>query len=335
MQPDRLARRLLHLISVLLGVTVVVFLMMQATPGDPAEIMLAGQNASAQTLAALRHDMGLDLPLTVRFFHYLGHALTGDFGQSFFQRRPVLAVIGERLPATIELSVAALLLALAVAIPLGVAAAMRRGGWLDRLATAGALLGVSLPGFWFGILLLIDFSVQLHLLPISGEIDYALAPPQITGFVVIDAILSGRPASLGNALAHLILPAVTLGLPTAAVLMGVVRASMQEVLRQDYVLFAEAKGLSRSRVLLVHALKNALLPAVSVAALETGALLGGNMIIETVFGWPGLGRLVVESIFQRNYPLVQTAVLLYAATYVVINLVADMLYAVLNPRVRV
>ena len=332
---DRLVRRLLHLISVLLGVTVVVFLMMQATPGDPAEIMLAGQNASAQTLAALRHDMGLDLPLTVQFFHYLGQALTGDFGQSFYQRRPVLAVIAERLPATIELSVAALLLALVVAIPLGVAAAVRRGGWLDRLATAGALLGVSLPGFWFGILLLIGFAVRLHLLPISGEIDYALAPPHITGFVVIDAILSGRPASLGNALAHLILPAITLGLPTAAVLMGVVRASMQEVLRQDYVLFAEAKGLSRSRVLLVHALKNALLPAVSVAALETGALLGGNMIIETVFGWPGLGRLVVESIFQRNYPLVQTAVLLYAATYVLINLAADILYAVLNPRVRV
>jgi ABC-type dipeptide/oligopeptide/nickel transport system permease component len=332
---DRLARRLLHLISVLLGVTVVVFLMMRATPGDPAEIMLAGQNASAQTLAALRHDMGLDLPLTVRFFHYLGHALTGDFGQSFYQRRPVLVVIAERLPATIELSVAALLLALVVAIPLGVAAAVRRRGWLDRLATAGALLGVSLPGFWFGILLLIGFAVQLHLLPISGEIDYALAPPHITGFVVIDAILSGRPASLGNALAHLILPAITLGLPTAAVLMGVVRASMQEVLRQDYVLFAEAKGLSRSRVLLVHALKNALPPAVSVAALETGSLLGGNMIIETVFGWPGLGRLVVESIFQRNYPLVQTAVLLYAATYVVINLAADLLYAVLNPRVRV
>lgn len=335
MSLDRLARRLLYLISVLLGVTVVVFLMMQATPGDPAEIMLAGQNASAQTLAALRHDMGLDLPLTARFFHYLGHALTGDFGQSFFQRRPVMAVIAERLPATIELSAAALLLALAVAIPLGVAAAVRRGGWLDRLATAGALLGVSLPGFWFGILLLIGFAVQLHLLPVSGEIDYALAPQHITGFVAIGAILSGRPASLGNALAHLILPAITLGLPTAAVLMGVVRASMQEVLRQDYVLFAEAKGLSRSRVLLVHALKNALLPAVSVAALETGALLGGNMIIETVFGWPGLGRLVVESIFQRNYPLVQTAVLLYATTYVLINLAADMLYAVLNPRVRV
>jgi ABC-type dipeptide/oligopeptide/nickel transport system permease component len=333
-RPDVLARRLLHLIPVLFGVTVIVFLMMSATPGDPAEIMLAGQNASAEQVASLRHDMGLDLPLLDRFGRFVVHAFAGDFGLSLFHRRQVAAVIAERLPATIELSVAALILALLMAIPLGVLAGVRRGGMVDRMTSIGSLLGVSMPGFWFGILLLMLFAVRLRLLPVSGEIDFAATPPRVTGFLLIDWLPAGRLDSLFDALRHLALPAITLALPMAAVLMGVVRASMQEVLRQDYITFAEAKGIPHSRVLLLHALKNALLPAVSVAALETGSLLGGNMIVETVFGWPGLGRLVVESIFQRNYPLVQAAVLLYAVTYVLINLAADLLYAVLNPRVR-
>ena len=334
MRPDVLARRVLHLIPVLLGVTVIVFLMMSATPGDPAEIMLAGQNASAEQVASLRHDMGLDLPLVDRFGRFVSHALELDFGLSLFHRRPVASVIAERLPATIELSVAALVLALAVAIPLGVLAGVRRGSVLDRLASVGSLLGVSMPGFWFGILLLILFAVRLRLLPVSGEIDFAAMPPHLTGFLLVDSLLAGRLDSFADTLRHLTLPAITLALPMAGVLTGVIRASMQEALRQDYITFAEAKGIRHSRVLLLHALKNALLPAVSVAALETGSLLGGNMIVESVFGWPGLGRLVVESIFQRNYPLVQAAVLLYAVTYVLINLAADMLYSVLNPRVR-
>jgi ABC-type dipeptide/oligopeptide/nickel transport system permease component len=332
--PDVIARRLLHLIPVLAGITVIVFLMMSATPGDPAEIMLAGQNASADQVATLRHDMGLDLPLLDRFGRFVGHAVEGDFGLSLFHRRPVASVIAERLPATVELSLAALVLALAVAIPLGVLAAVRRGGVVDRLVSVGSLLGVSMPGFWFGILLLILFAVRLRWLPVSGEIDFSASPPHVTGLLLIDSLLTARLDSLADALRHLALPAITLALPMAAVLIGVVRAAMQEVLRQDYITFAEAKGIRHSRVLLLHALKNALLPAVSVAALETGSLLGGNMIVETVFGWPGLGRLVVESIFQRNYPLVQAAVLLYAVTYVLINLAADLLYTVLNPRVR-
>lgn len=334
MSPILLLRRLLHLIPVLFGVTVIVFLMMSLTPGDPAEIMLANQNATPAQIATLRHDMGLDRPLLARFASFVGHAVRGDFGQSLFQRRPVAAVIAERLPATIELSAAALLFALLLAIPLGVLAAVHRGGILDRLATVGALFGVSLPGFWFGILLLIAFAVNLRLLPVSGAIDFAHQPPTATGFLVIDSILAGRLDSLGNALAHLLLPAITLGLPMAAILMRVTRASMLEVLRQDYITFAEAKGLSRTRILALHALKNALLPTVTVAAIETGSLLGGNMVVETVFGWPGLGRLVVESIFVRNYPLVQAAVLLYAVTYVLMNFLADLLYTVLNPRVR-
>ena len=334
MSPAALLTRLLHLIPVLLGVTVVVFLMMAATPGDPAEVMLAGQQATPAQVAALRHDMGLDRPPLERFGLFVGHAVRGQFGQSLFHRRPVAQVIAERLPATIELSLAALVFALVVAIPLGVLAAVKRGGWLDRAATFGTLLGVSLPGFWFGILLLIGFAVQWRLLPVSGEIDYDAQPPGVTGFLLVDSVLAGRLDSLLNTLAHLALPAITLGLPMAAILMRVTRSSMLDVLRQDYITFAEAKGLSRGRVLLVHALKNALLPTVTVAALETGALLGGNMVVETVFGWPGLGRLVVESIFVRNYPLVQAAVLLYAVTFVLLNFCADLLYTILNPRVR-
>lgn len=334
MTPAALAQRIVYLVPVLLGVTVIVFVMMLMTPGDPAEIMLASQNATPAQVAALRHDMGLDRPALVRFASFVGGALQGDFGQSLFHRRPVASVIAERLPATIELSLAAMGFALLLAIPLGVLAAVQRGRWLDRLATVGSLFGVSLPGFWFGILLLMGFAVNLRLLPVSGAIDYAQQPPLFTGFLVLDSILAGRLDSLGNALAHLLLPAVTLGLPMAAILMRVTRASMLEVLRQDYITFAEAKGLGRARILGLHALKNALLPTVTVAAIEAGSLLGGNMVVETVFGWPGLGRLVVESIFQRNYPLVQAAVLLYAVTYVLMNFIADLLYTALNPRVR-
>lgn len=330
----RLIDRLLQLGPVLLGVTVIVFLMITLTPGDPVEIMLGDMKATPEQAEALRRDMGLDRPPVERFVHFLGNAAQGNFGLSFFHRRPVGEVIAERLPATIELTLAALLLALAISIPLGAMAAVHRGGWLDRTATVGSLLGVSLPGFWFGILLIMLFSVHFGLTPVSGRIGYGSEVPTVTGLLTVDALLAGRVDSFLQALRHLALPAVTLALPMAAPLMRVTRASMLEVLRSDYVTFAEAKGLSRRRVLWRHALKNALMPTVTIAALETGSLLGGNMIVESVFGWPGLGRLVVESIFARNYPLVQAAVLLYAVTYVLLNFLADVAYTLLNPKVR-
>jgi ABC-type dipeptide/oligopeptide/nickel transport system permease component len=334
MKASAVASRLLQLVPVLLGVSVIVFLMMWLTPGDPVEVMLAGQQASAEQVASLRHDMGLDRPPAERFFVFLGNAVTGNFGLSFFHRRPVADVIAERLPATIELTLAALLLALLIAIPLGIAAAVKRGSLVDRVATVGSLFGVSLPGFWFGILLLILFSVNLKLLPVSGRTSLSCEVSSLTHLLTIDALLRGRFDCAGQALRYLTLPALTLALPTAAVLMRVMRTSMIEVLRSDYVAFAEAKGLSPRRVLLRHALKNALAPTVTVAAIETGSLLGGNMVVETVFGWPGLGRLVVESIFVRNYPLVQAAVLLYAVTYVLLNFAADVIYTRLNPKVE-
>ena len=334
MNLSRVLERLVQLPVVLLGVSVIVFLMMALTPGDPVEIMLADQRATAEQAASLRHDLGLDRPLATRFLIFLGNALTGDFGISFFHRRPVFDVIAERLPATIELTLVALLVAVAVAVPLGVAAAVKRDSWLDRALSAVSLFGVSLPGFWFGILLILVFAVNLGVFPVGGRMPFSAEVARVTGFLLIDTLIAGRPDALLRALSHLALPAITLGLPTAALLARVIRSAMAEVLAADYVLFAEAKGLPRRRVLFLHALKNALIPAVTVLAIETGSLLGGNMIVETVFGWPGLGRLVVESIFARNYPLVQAAVLLYAVTYVLLNFAADLLYAALNPKVR-
>ncbi|HEY5632720.1 MAG TPA: ABC transporter permease [Burkholderiaceae bacterium] len=334
MKLGRLIERIAQLGLVLIGVSVIVFFMMALTPGDPVEIMLGDQHATKEQADALRRDMGLDLPIHERFATFLSNAVSGNFGLSFFHRRPVADVIAERLPATIELSLVALVLALAIAIPLGVLAAVKKNTILDRIATVGSLFGVSLPGFWFGILLLLLFAVNLRLLPVSGRIDYDYQIAAVTHLLLIDTLLAGRIDAFGNALAHILLPAITLGLPMAAILMRVTRTSMLEVLSQDYITFAQAKGLSQRRVLLRHALKNALIPTVTVAAIETGSLLGGNMIVETVFGWPGLGRLVVESIFVRNYPLVQAAVLFYAVTYVMLNFVADILYTVLNPRVK-
>ncbi|MDP4033911.1 MAG: ABC transporter permease [Pseudorhodobacter sp.] len=334
MSLGKFIERLLQLVPVLLGVSLIAFLMMALTPGDPVQIMIGDQNISPEQEAALRHGLGLDRPIVERFFIFLGNAVQGDFGQSFYHRRPVADVIAERLPATIELSLVALIVALVTAIPLGVLAAIRKNSILDKLATVGSLLGVSLPGFWFGILLIMLFAVQLHVLPVSGRIGYSSEIETITGFLLVDTLLRGNLPAFWDAVKHIILPAITLGLPMTAILMRVTRTSMLEVLRQDYVTFADAKGLSRRKVLFRHALKNALIPTVSVAAIETGSLLGGNMIVETVFGWPGLGRLVVESIFLRNYPLVQAAVLFYAVVYVALNFFADILYTILNPRVK-
>ena len=329
-----LMERLLQLIPVMLGISVIVFAMITLTPGDPVDVMLADTISTAEQEAALRHDMGLDLPVHERFLRFIGNAVTGDFGKSFFHRQPVFDVIMSRVPATIELAVFAMIIAIGTAVPLGVLAAVRKDSIFDRIATVVSMFGVSMPAFWFGLLLIMFFAVNLHILPVSGRIGFDSEVPSVTKFILIDSIIAGRLDSFLDALKHIILPGVTLGLSMGSILMRVTRTSMLEVLSQDYITFAEAKGISPKRVLWLHALKNALISVVTVAALEMGSLLGGSVITETVFGWPGLGRLVVESIYTRNYPLVQTAVLLYAVTYLLVNFVADILYTVLNPRVR-
>ncbi|MBI3944772.1 MAG: ABC transporter permease [Armatimonadetes bacterium] len=308
---------------------------MHLTPGDPIEHMLgrAGSVTRAQ-IEELRAHYALDRPLPTQYALFLGKAVTGDFGPSYSQGRPVVEVITERLPATLELTLFAFVIALAVAIPAGALAALRPHRLFDRTATVVALLGVSMPGFWLGIVLMILLGLRLHWLPISGRIDWALAPESITGMNTVDALLAGDGAALRSALAHLILPAITMAAPMAAMVTRMVRSSMIGVLGQDFVQFARARGLPEWRVVGKHALRNALVPTVNIVAIQTGMLLSGNMVIEAVFQYPGIGKLAVDAIAAADYPLVQAVVLLYAVSYVGLNLAADGIQAVLDPRVR-
>ncbi len=330
-------RRLIQLIPVLLGVSFIVFFTMHLTPGDPIEHML-GQagHVTQEQIEELRGHYGLDRPLVVQYGLFVGNAARGDFGLSYSHHgRAVASVVRERLPATLELTLFAFVMALVFAIPAGVIASLRPQGVFDRGATIGALLGISMPGFWLGIVLMIVFGLQRNWLPISGRIDLAVVPPARTGLYTLDALLSGNGAAFWSALKHMVLPGLAMAAPMAAMVMRMVRSSMIGVLAQDYVQFARAKGLPERTVVGKHALRNALIPTVNIVALQTGLLLSGNMIIETVFQYPGLGKLAVDAIGAADYPLVQAVVLIYAVSYVLLNVGADALHAVLDPRVRV
>jgi peptide/nickel transport system permease protein len=302
---DSLIARLGSALVVMLGVCTLVFLLIHLVPGDPVEAML-GESARPADRAALRSSLGLDRPLAHQYLGYLGGLARLDLGESFLDRRPVAQVLAERIPATLELTAAALALALALALPLGVAAARRRGSWLDSGAMGVSLLGVSIPNFWLGPLLILVFSLWLGWTPVSGR---------------------EGPASL-------VLPAATLGTGLAAVLARMVRSSVLEVLGEDYVRTARAKGLSESAVLWGHALRNAWLPVLTLLGLQLGGLLGGAVITETVFAWPGLGSLLVEAIQGRDYPVVQGCVLLISLAYVLVNTLTDLVYAWVDPRIR-
>ncbi|HEY8417502.1 MAG TPA: ABC transporter permease [Limnochordales bacterium] len=327
--------RLLQLIPVVLGVTLIVFALMYLTPGDPVELMFAGESGVSEAdLERYRRELGLDQPLHVQYVRFLQGLVRGDLGMSLVQRQPVRDLILARLPATIELTMAAILISLVIAIPVGVIAAVRRYSAVDKLGTVGALVGVSMPDFWVGLVLILLFGIRWGLLPISGRIPWGMEPAHITGLYTVDALLTRDWPAFWAALRHLALPAVTLGTSMAALTMRVTRSSMLEVIHQDYITFARAKGLSGTQVVVRHGLRNALIPTVTVVTLNVGVLLGGNMIVESVFAWPGFGRLVVDSIYNRDYTVVQASVLIYAMTYVAMNFLADVLYTVLNPRVR-
>ena len=300
-----LARRLLLTLPVLAGVATLVFSLIHLVPGDPVEALL-GESASRQDVANLRHQLGLDRPLYVQYAAFIGGAMTGDLGRSLRTGQSVVSAIAERMPATIELAIAAMLFAGLAAVPLGIVAAVRAGTAVDHAATAIALVGISVPSFWVGPILALVFAVELGWLPVSGR---------------------GTPA-------HLVLPALTLGAPLAAVLARMTRASLLGELREVYVLAARGRGVSRTRAVLRHAFRNSLVPLVTIVGLQFGAVLTGAVITETIFAWPGVGRLLVQSITFRDYPLVQGCILLIAATYVVVNLVADLLYGFLDPRIR-
>lgn len=333
MRIGRIVRRVAATGLLMLAAATFVFILMRAIPGDPVDAILGREgNVNPAQVALIREQFQLDRPLPEQLASFYGRMLRGDLGTSIVRQRPVTELIGERLPATIELALGALLFALVVALPVGVISAVRERSAVDRGAMAAAFVGMSMPPFWLGIVLILLFAVRLQWFPVAGRIAYGYAPAEITGLYTLDAVLSLDGAALMDTLRHLALPAVTLGAVLAALIARVSRSSMLEVLREDYVRTARAKGLAERVVIVRHALRNALIPLVTVIGLEVGALLGGNMIVETVFEWPGIGRLAVEAIFARDYPLVQGVVIVYAFTFAVANLIVDVLYTFINPR---
>jgi len=334
MKSTKILERILIAIPTMLIIAILIFVLMRIMPGDPVDKMMGkGGNINIEEVQALEREFHLDLPISAQLKIFLSGIFHGDLGMSFRERRPVWELIAERIPPTLELALCALLFSLIISIPIGIISAVKQNSLIDRLGMAFAFLGISTPAFWLGIVLIIIFSVKLSIFPVYGRIAYVYKPIHITGMYVLDSILSGNWPALKDSIMHLVLPSVSLGAALAAVTTRILRSSMLEVLRADYVTLARTKGLSEYMVITKHALRNALIPTVTVVGLQVGMLLGGNMIIETIFGWPGLGRLVVTSIFNRDFPVVQGAVMFYALIYVAANLIVDIIYTYLNPKI--
>ncbi len=326
-------KRSLGAVPVLLALSVFVFLLMHLAPGDPVQLLLP-ESATDEDIAAARAAWGLDRPLAMQYFDYLQGAVRGDLGRSMVFGEPVLGLILERLPATAELAFLGILLGIIAAIPLGVCSASRHDTVLDHLGTTAALLGISMPHFWLGIMMILVFGGVLRVLPVSGRVDFGVPVTPVTGFYLLDGIIAGNLPAFWSALRHAILPAVTLGTSVVGLLTRITRSSVLEVIGEDYVLVARSKGLSGRVVVWKHALRNALIPIITVLGLQVGAVLSGSIIVETVFAWPGMGSFLVQAVSMRDYRLVQGIVFFYATAYVVIHLVVDMLYAVVDPRVH-
>jgi len=326
-------RRGLTIVPVLLGVSLLVFSFIHLIPGDPALTML-GERATPEKVAEVRARLGLDRPIWQQYVLYIGKALRGDLGVSIIRGDPVASDLLRRFPATVELATAAIVVAIALGIPIGVASAVWRNSLLDSLARLGALTGVSMPIFWLGLVLAWFFGVQLRVLPTGFRLSSGTAFVPWTNFVILDAILQGDWPTLADAVRHLILPALALATIPLAVIARMTRASMLEVLSREYIRTAEAKGLSRRVVILRHALRNALLPVLTVVGLQVGRLLAGAILTETIFSWPGIGLWVYESIESRDYAIVQGVSLFIAVIVVGVNLLTDVLYAAVDPRIK-
>ena len=334
MKAVKILERVLATIPIMFGVAIIVFFFVRLTPGDPVDIMLGRSGAvTAEELDQMRRQFNLDKPLEVQLWYFLRDAVRGNLGYSYVRNKPVVDLIAERLPATIEMTIGALLVSLIIALPIGIFSAIRQNSFLDRSSMAGAFLGISMPGFWLGIILILIFAVRLQWLPAQSRLSYDVQLREVTGLYVLDSLLTRNMPALVDSLKHLVLPSITLGAGVAGIIARVLRSSMLEVLRSDYIKLARAKGATEWQVVMKHALRNALIPTVTVVGLQVGVLLGGNMIVESVFSWPGLGRLVVDAIFNRDFPLIQGSVMIYAITFVLVNLVVDILYTYLNPRI--
>ncbi|MFN8488002.1 MAG: ABC transporter permease [Caldilineaceae bacterium] len=328
-----IARRLIALIPVLLGVSIVVFSLIRLIPGDPVTVML-GEKARAEDIARVRAEMGFNRPIYIQYFEWMGHVLRGDLGKSIINHTSVMGELRERLSATIEMVIVGLIIGVFVGISIGILSAIKRNSWLDVIATLGALVGVSMPIYWLALILVYALAVNRQIFPPSARLDVDLTVTRHTGFMLIDTLMMGDIRLFLNAVWHLILPSCVLSTVVMPILARLTRASMLEVLRQDYVRTAEAKGLRYNVVIIRHALKNALLPIVTVIGLQLGGLLGGALLTETIFSWPGMGLWTYRAILGRDYPIVQGAVLVSATIYVCVNLLVDISYAYLDPRIR-
>ncbi len=326
-------KRLLQAIPVLLGLSIVVFLLMHVFSPDPAPVVL-GEHATQAQMLAWRDSMGLNKPLVQQYFSFLLGFLHGDLGVSYYTHASVTKEIMSRFPATVELALVAIVLASVIGIALGVVSAVHKGTPIDAVSMLLALVGISMPIFWSGVLMIILFSGVLHWLPSGGRINPLLAPVGGTGLFLVDTLLSGDLEAFVDALRHIILPALALSLYSMAIITRMTRSSMLDALNEDYVRTARAKGLTPRRVHKHHALRNAMLPVTTVIGLQLGSLLGGAMLTETVFAWPGIGKFIVDSILKSDFPIVQGTVMLIGVIFVVINLVVDIVYAFLDPRIK-
>lgn len=326
-------QRLAGTVPVLLLISLLVFLLIHAAPGDPT-LLLLGEETNAEEVARAKERWGLDQPIYIQYWKFLSSAATGDFGKSFKYAEPVASVIKSRLPATIELAVFAIIIATLLAIPLGVWAGSRPNSWIDNLGTTFGLFGISMPSFWLAIMLILLLAGVLNILPTSGRSTYGIAGPEQTGFYIVDSILQQNWRAVGDALKHIFMPALALGVNMLGILMRVTRSSILEVMNEDYVRTARAKGLKEPKVIWRHVSSNALIPVITVVGLELGTLLSGSIIVETVFSWPGSGSLLITALNARDYPLVTGLVMTYTAAFVLINLIIDALYAIVDPRIR-
>jgi peptide/nickel transport system permease protein len=327
-------RRLLLLFPILLGLSIVVFFWIRALPGGPAQALL-GERATPETIAQIERQYGLDQPVHVQYWKYLERTTHFDLGTSVASRRPVTDELAERFPATIELSLAAMLFSVVFGIPLGFIAAKRYGTWLDHASLVGSLIGISIPIFFLAILLKYAFAVKLGLLPSVGRISVLIDIPHPTKFYVLDAILAGNPSALWDVLKHLILPAIALGSIPLAIIARITRAAVLDVQNEDYVRTARAKGLPPRVVDGRHIFRNALLPIVTIIGLQTGLLLSGAVLTETVFAFPGMGTWLVQAIRNRDFPVLHGGILFVSLVFVLVNLLVDITYALINPRIRV
>lgn len=330
-----LGRRILQSVPTLVGVSLVAFLLIRLIPGDPALLMLGERGGSPEALAELRSNLGLDQPLYQQYLHFLASAARGDLGLSITSKEPVMREFAHRFPATFELSLVALFWAVLLGIPIGVLAAIRRRQWVDNVLMSFSLVGYSMPIFWWGMILILVFSVNLGWTPVSGRISAAYDVEPWSGFLLIDVWVRGLGwEGFKEAVRHILLPALVLGTIPVAAIARMTRSSLLEVLREDYVRTAKAKGLSFYQIIFVHALRNALIPVVTVVGLMLGTLLTGAVLTETLFSWPGVGRWLVASVLARDYPVLQGGVLLLSLIIVLVNIAVDLVYTWLNPRLR-